>query len=121
MLAAVDAISLNAAFWIAIGYALDRVALIGVVLIFWIVPVILEALTEGDGLLEIDFSKISHPYLLIGGFVAFDAVIPLLIVGGRFVPGTRFSGSGRRSAITRWFRSSFLPRLRGSLSRSCSS
>ena len=53
-------------------------ALLGVALIFWIVPVIVEALTEGDGLPEIDLSKIQYPYLLIGGFVAFDAVIPIL-------------------------------------------
>jgi hypothetical protein len=42
------------------------------------VPVIIEWLTEGDGLPELDLASREHPYLIIGAFVTFDAVIPIL-------------------------------------------
>ena len=40
--------------------------------------VVLEWLTDGDGLPELDLAGLSHPYLILGAFVTFDAVIPIL-------------------------------------------
>jgi membrane-associated protein len=48
------------------------------VVALWIVPWLIEAIDLGDGLPEIDLSRIDHPYLLIAGFVAFDTIIPIL-------------------------------------------
>lgn len=45
--------------------------------LLWLLPVLVEALTEGDALPELDFSKISRPYLLIFSFCALQAVIPI--------------------------------------------
>lgn len=49
-----------------------------VLLLVWTVPVIVEWLTEGDGLPELDLAGREHPYLIIGAFVTFDAIIPIL-------------------------------------------
>ncbi len=49
-----------------------------VLAVVWAVPVLVEWLTEGDGLPELDLAGRAHPYLIIGAFVTFDAVIPIL-------------------------------------------
>jgi membrane-associated protein len=45
---------------------------------FWALSVILEWLTDGDGLPELNLAGQEHPYLILWGFVTFDAVIPIL-------------------------------------------
>jgi len=44
----------------------------------WTLSVILEWLTDGDGLPELNLAGQEHPYLILWGFVTFDAVIPIL-------------------------------------------
>ena len=46
---------------------------LGLLAILWVVPALVETISEGGGL-----ASFKRPYLLIGLFVAFDAVIPVL-------------------------------------------
>ncbi len=56
------------------------VAVLAVVLLLWIVPTLLEAISSGDGLEGAD-----RPYLLIFAFVIFDAIIPIFPSESAFV------------------------------------
>lgn len=49
-----------------------------VILLLWAIPTVIEWLTSGDGLPELDLAAVSYPYLILAGFVTFDAVIPIL-------------------------------------------
>jgi membrane-associated protein len=44
----------------------------------WLLSVVLEWLTQGDGLPELDLESVAYPYLIIAGFVTFDAIVPIL-------------------------------------------
>ncbi len=59
---------------------LRTVALAGVAfaVLLWVVPWLIEAIDLGDGLPQLDLSRIDRPYLLIGAFVAFDTILPIL-------------------------------------------
>lgn len=46
--------------------------MLGVVLLLWVVPTLIDTISSGDGL-----EGFERPYLLIGTFVAFDAVLPI--------------------------------------------
>lgn len=51
--------------WILLG-------VLGLLVILWVVPVLVETISEGGGL-----EGAKRPYLLIFGFVSFDAIIPI--------------------------------------------
>jgi membrane-associated protein len=52
-------------------YAL--LAVLGILLLLWVVPILLETIDSGDGL-----AGFERPYLIIFAFVSFDAVIAIL-------------------------------------------
>lgn len=53
-------------------------ALVGIIALLWVAPTLLAALTDRDHFLTIDLLTVAVPYLIMGGFVAFDAVLPIL-------------------------------------------
>jgi membrane protein DedA with SNARE-associated domain len=51
---------------------------IGIVAVLWVAPTLLAALGDRERFLSFDLVDVSAPYVVIGGFVAFDALIPVL-------------------------------------------
>ncbi len=49
-----------------------------VIALLWAIPTVIEWLSEGDVLPELDLADAAYPYLILAGFVTFDAVVPIL-------------------------------------------